>query len=290
MKTFIKIDTHKLAQTDHLALRQLVNRADGRFYEDALQAFAFDEAESRIEDHIGADRFEKLDKAVVDETADKIHEYLLDDEDAFNYDRIDEIVDETLEENGDADDDDGLTEKAADPSCMDGFGGLLTGMDDECLLEAMNRMQKTFFDRFAKQVASIDLENGHKLVIEASYGDYPQVEMFVDGDKDLITLATEFNDDDPDDPKINTYFYGDSDEVVEKVSQDFKNFVKEPEKKKLFYKLTIRKGGKKVICYVTADSIEEAVKKAVPSGSAYSSEDIDSIIAISEDEYNSARE
>lgn len=101
----------------------------------------------------------------------------------------------------------------------------LMGMDGTTLERAMKLMQKEYFKRFRNIRTSISLENGHTLVAEASYGDYPQIELMVDGSRKHLVLATEFQDEEyanADEPRFMTYFYtDDEDAVANSYSQDF---------------------------------------------------------------------
>lgn len=77
-------------------------------------------------------------------------------------------------------------------------------------------------------LARVDLLNGHALVAEAGTGDYPQVEITIDGNPYRTVLATEYQDDTGDEPQLKTYFYADGDEVSDTYTQKFADIADTP--------------------------------------------------------------
>lgn len=150
MDMIVKVNTKKLSQAQKLALRQIVSDTDGSFYESPLQAFAFEEARMRVNDHLG---HLPQERGVIDDVADALTEYLTDDEEALNYDGIDNIVDTKLNE----EDPDFLKEapkpdavlddcqqSSTDSTVMSGFKELINSMNSKELKQAAKIVQEAY--------------------------------------------------------------------------------------------------------------------------------------------------
>lgn len=70
--------------------------------------------------------------------------------------------------------------------------------------------------------SSVDLGNGHEMVISVGKGDYPEAEITIDGEVSQTVLVTEFHQDEKWNPaEFVTYFYDGSDEVIDTKHQKF---------------------------------------------------------------------
>lgn len=91
---------------------------------------------------------------------------------------------------------------------------------------------KISFKTGRSNASSFDLRlgNGHSLKVSGDTdGDYPEVSISVDGVKDQIAAAMEFQNDSGNTPVLKTYFYDDTDEVAGTVTQDFEKLVRKTE-------------------------------------------------------------
>lgn len=102
------------------------------------------------------------------------------------------------------------------------FLRMIESASDDQLQNMMNLIQTEFFHRFAYQSASIKLKDGHQLTAKASYSDYPQIELIIDSNPDMITAATEIQNQESNYPVIKTYVYNGPDSIKSTETQDLK--------------------------------------------------------------------
>ena len=97
----VVLDVNNLTEEERSNFDTLVKKAKGRTFADSLSAFAHVEAKYRVGNCIDKDPkdFTDKDKEICETVEDKMEEYLLYDEDALNYDALDEIVQDVINEN-----------------------------------------------------------------------------------------------------------------------------------------------------------------------------------------------
>lgn len=102
MEETVVINTGKLSQEERHQFHNLVTKAEGKFFGSPLEAFVFEEAEMRINDHLGKS---PSDRGVTDIAAEQLYDYLINNDNAINYDGIDRIINYILKNEGESGDD-----------------------------------------------------------------------------------------------------------------------------------------------------------------------------------------
>jgi hypothetical protein len=91
-------DLNNLTEEERKDFDTLVKKAKGRTFADSLSAFAHAEAKYRVGNCIDKDPedFTDKDKEICETVEGKMEEYLLYDENALNYDALDAIVQDVV--------------------------------------------------------------------------------------------------------------------------------------------------------------------------------------------------
>lgn len=98
---------------------------------------------------------------------------------------------------------------------------VLNGVSAETAKNAAYAMRKVY-----DMGVSVDLPDGQKLTAKASVGDYPEIDISLDtlGETKLVS-ALEYQNDDPDNPILKTYFYGNGEDVSDTITVRPENII-----------------------------------------------------------------